>query len=75
MKIEKLFKKVEIFFSMEKYKQIKKCDKRDKLKLSLDKKILSLKSKIRERVNKDKKAELKREMKTLKKLRIKIKSV
>ena len=75
MKIEKLFKKVENFFSMKKDKQIKKCDKRDKLKQSLNKKILSIKSKIKETANSDKKAELKREMKALKKLKIKIKSV
>ena len=75
MKIEELFKKVEKFFNMDKEKQVKKYDKRDKLKLSLNKKILSIKSKIKETVNSDKKAELKREMKALKKLRIKIKSV
>ena len=75
MKIEELFKKVEKFFNMDKEKQVKKYDKRDKLKLSLNKKILSIKSKIRETANSDKKAELKREMKALKKLRIKIKSV
>jgi hypothetical protein len=75
MKIEELFKKVEKFFNMDKEKQVKKYDKRDKLKLSLNKKILSIKSKIKETVNSDKKAELKREMKALKKLKIKIKSV
>lgn len=75
MKIEELFKKVEKFFNMDKEKQVKKYDKRDKLKLSLNKKILSIKSKIKETANSDKKAELKREMKALKKLRIKIKSV
>lgn len=75
MKIEKLFKKIENFFNMDKNRQIEKYEKRDKLKLSLDNKILSFKSKIKETTDHDKKAELKQEMKALKKLRIKLKNI
>jgi len=72
MKIEELFKKVEKFFNMDKKKQKSKNGKRDKLKLSLEKKIVSKKAKIKETSSEDKKKILQKELKVLKKLRVKI---
>ena len=73
MKIEKLFKKIENFFNMDKVERKQNNSKKDKLKLSLEKKIFSVKAKIKETSKKEKKENLKKELKVLKKLRSKIK--
>ncbi len=72
MKIEKLFKKIENFFSMGKKEQKEKNNKKEKLKLSLEKKISILKDKIDDTSKKNKKDNLQKELKILKKLKNKL---
>ena len=69
MKIEKLFKMAEIFFDMGKKKQKKNGDKKVKLESALDKKISSMKDKIKNSNSKKKKARLKIELSILQQLR------
>ncbi len=66
MNIEKLFKKAEKFFGLEKEIQDKKEQKKEKLKNSFIKKIASLKSKIKKSDSNDKKIELKKQLNVLK---------
>ncbi len=72
MKIEKLFKRVEIFFKLDEEEQAIKGKKRKKLINSLEKKITSMKEKIKESDNKEKKIQLKRELEVLINLRKRI---
>jgi len=69
MKIEKLFKKAEKFFGMEKEEQEKNVEKRDKLIRLFQEKILSKKKKIKESECSEETQELKKEIEILKKLR------
>ncbi len=73
MKVEKLFKKVEEFFGMNKKKQKTKNNKKEKLKDSLNDKISSLKKKIKNTNNKQKKYKLKEELIVLIKINKKLK--
>ena len=73
MKLEKIFKKAEKFFGMDEKKQKKKVEKKDRLKFSLEKKISSMKGKIKKMENIQKKDELKSELEVLNKLLDKLK--
>jgi len=75
MKIEKLFKKAEKFFGMERDEQIKKTKKSKKLLASIEEKIALIKDKIKNSKNSDKKEEHKRELKVLQQLEEDCKSV
>jgi len=75
MKIEKIFKKAEKFFGMEKDEQIKKTKKSKKLLASIEEKIVLIKDKIKNSKNNDKKEEHKRELKILQQLEEDCKSV
>jgi putative protein kinase ArgK-like GTPase of G3E family len=66
MGIEKLFKKVEKFFSMDKELQDQEQKRKDKLKEALEEKIKSLKVKINESDNKTKKVEHKKQIELMK---------
>jgi hypothetical protein len=72
MKLEKLMKKIEKFFSMDLSVQEKKFEKREELICSLDKKMLSMKDKIKMSTSVDKKEQLKKELDVLKSLREKL---
>ncbi|MFT5835482.1 MAG: hypothetical protein ACI9RG_000371 [Sulfurimonas sp.] len=73
MNIEKLFKKAEKFFILDKGEQEKKQNKREKLKISLLKKISSLKKKVKISENSNEKKELKKQLEVLKKFHEKLK--
>ncbi|MCW8837971.1 MAG: hypothetical protein OQJ77_05010 [Thiovulaceae bacterium] len=62
MGIEKLFKKVEKFFAMDKELQNQKQEKKEKLRVALEEKIESLKQKINESDDKIKKQEHKKQI-------------
>jgi putative protein kinase ArgK-like GTPase of G3E family len=66
MGIEKLFKKVEKFFSMDKELQDQEQKRKEKLKEALEEKIQSLKIKIDESDNKTKKVEHKKKIQLMK---------
>jgi len=68
MKLDKLFKKLETFFEMEKSEQKDNKEKKSKLKNLLAEKIANKKQKIKTAQNSEKKAKLKEELKILKKL-------
>lgn len=68
MKLDKLFKKLETFFEMEKSEQKDNKEKKSKLKNLLAEKIVNKKQKIKISQNSEKKAKLKEELKILKKL-------
>lgn len=68
MKLEKLFKKLESFFDMDKKEQIENKNKKEKLSNLLDEKIENKKEKIKSSINKTKKEKLKAELEILKKL-------
>lgn len=68
MKLGKLFKKAEKFFGMGRAKQEENAKKKKKLESSLDKKIISMKSKIKETTESSKKTDLKKELEVLQKL-------
>ena len=72
MKIDKLFKKIELFFNMKEDKAKAKEEKRKQLKSSLEKKIVSFKKKIKNTTDKNNKYILKEEIKMLKKIGTKI---
>ena len=72
MKIEKLFKKIENFFSLDEKEQAQNGEKREKIVSSLDKKIDSMKEKIKECTKKKKKEKLKKELSALMELREKM---
>ncbi len=74
MKIEELFKKAEKFFNMNKKKREKKQEKKEKLEFLFEKKITSIKNKIKETNNIEKKDKFKKKLEILKKLRYKIES-
>ncbi|MCD6432548.1 MAG: hypothetical protein J7L21_00765 [Sulfurimonas sp.] len=68
MKLGKLFKKAEKFFGMGRVKREENGKKKKKLEDSLDKKIFSMKSKIKKMTNSSKKNEAKKELEVLQKL-------
>ena len=68
MKFEKLFKKLESFFDMEKNEQEQNIDKKEKLTKLLSKKIDNKKQKIKLAIKKEKKEKLKNELRMLKKI-------
>ena len=70
MKIEKLFKKAEEFFGMEKEEQQKNEKKSKKLLSSIEERIDLVKEKIRDSSNKEKIKYLKKELTVLKILKI-----
>ena len=73
MKIDKLFKKIETFFNMDKSIEEEKIDKkREKILSSLDKKIISMKEKINNTTSTKKIQEKKNELAVLIKIRDKI---
>ena len=69
MKIEELFEKAEKFFVMEKEEQNQNADKRKELILLLEEKINSMKDKIKECEDEEKRAELKKETEVLQQLK------
>ncbi len=70
MKIDKLFKKIETFFNMDKSIEEEKIDKkREKILSSLDKKIISMKEKINNTTSTKKIQEKKNELAVLIKIR------
>jgi len=73
MNIEKLFKKAEKFFGLGVDEQEKREQKRVKLENSLEKKILSIKTKIKRLDDSEKKRDLKKQLKVLKDFLQKIK--
>lgn len=70
MKFDKLFKKIEKFFTIDDEKL--KEEKRAKLLLSLEDKIESLKSKVSDASSKSKKTKLKKQLEVLKELKDKL---
>ncbi len=66
MNIEKLFKKAEKFFILEKSDKVKKKSKREKLESSFLKKIAVLKKKIKKAGSSDGKMVLKKQLGVLK---------
>ena len=70
MKIEELFEKAEKFFGMQKDEQKKNGEKRNELMLLLEEKINSMKEKIKECEDEEKKDELKKETEDLQQLKI-----
>lgn len=73
MKIDKLFKKAEKFFGMDKDEQKKNIEKKEKLLATLEEKILSMKVTIKSTENIEKKENLKKELDVLQKLKEKLK--
>lgn len=73
MKIDKLFKKAEKFFGMDKDEQKKNIEKKEKLLAALEEKILSMKVTIKSTENIEKKENLKKELDVLQKLKEKLK--
>jgi len=69
MKIEELFEKAEKFFGMEKDEQKKNGEKRNELMLLLEEKINSMKEKIKECEDEEKKEELKKKTEVLQQLK------
>ncbi|MCF6310182.1 MAG: hypothetical protein L3J19_06915 [Sulfurimonas sp.] len=69
MKIEELFEKAEKFFGMEIDEQRKNTSKREELIVLLQEKISSMKGKIRECTDDDKREELKKETEILQQLK------
>ena len=69
MKIEELFEKAEKFFGMQKDEQKKNGEKRNELILLLEEKINSMKEKIKECEDEEKKDELKKETEVLQQLK------
>ncbi len=69
MKIEKLFKKIDDFFSLNEKEKSKKSKKLDSL---LEKKIDSMKNKIKNSTNESKKNILVQELKILKEIKKKL---
>ena len=69
MKIEELFEKTEKFFGMDKDEQKQNIDKRNELILLLEDKINSMKEKIKECEDEEKKNELKKEIGVLQELK------
>ena len=70
MKIDKLFKKIETFFNMDKSIEEEKIDKkREKILSSLEKKIISMKEKINNTTSTKKIQEKKNELAVLIKIR------
>ena len=65
MKVEELFKKAEIFFGMAKDEQEKNGSEREELIFLLEEKIDSMKDKIKECDDIEKKEELKKEIEVL----------
>ncbi|WP_415397407.1 hypothetical protein [Sulfurimonas sp. CS5] len=72
MKINKLFKKAEKFFVLDESEQEKKEKKREKLKYSLEKKIASVKKKIKKAQDSDEKSALKKQLDVLVEFREKL---
>jgi len=70
MKFDKLFKKLEKFFNMD--DELEKAEKKDKLELSLDEKIVSMQEKITNSKRKRKKEKLKKQLNVLKELKEKL---
>ncbi|MEA2100911.1 MAG: hypothetical protein U9P72_12365 [Campylobacterota bacterium] len=69
MKLEKLFKKVESFFCMDRSQRYESDEKREKLINSLSKKIDSMKEKIKKLDDEEKKDNMKKELDVLKGLK------
>jgi len=72
MKIEKLFKKIEAFFSIQDKKHKKREKKKEELIIALEKKISSMKDKIKSLDDGEKIQEIKKELDVLKNIRKKI---
>ncbi|MEA3331436.1 MAG: hypothetical protein U9Q29_07085 [Campylobacterota bacterium] len=72
MKLGKLFKKAEKFFGMGRAKQEENGKKKKKLENSLEKKITSMKGKIKDMTDISKKNEAKKELEVLQKLHKKL---
>ncbi len=69
MKVEELFEKAEKFFGMAKDEQSKNVDKRKELIFLLEEKITSMKDKIKECDDDEKREELKKETEVLQQLK------
>ncbi len=72
MKYEKLFKKIEKYFTINELDEERRLEKKDKLIKSLNKKLESMKEKIKFMENIDKKSTKKRELEVLQKLKSKL---
>ena len=68
MKIAKLFKKLKNFLEMDEKAQSEESKKKEKLESSLSEKIASMKEKIRDSDNQEKKETMIKELEMLKKL-------
>ena len=69
MKIEELFEKAEKFFGMEKNEQKNNIEKREELISSIEEKMTSIKEKIKEDDNDEKKEGMKKELEVLQQLK------
>ena len=72
MKIEKLLKKISKFFTAEEKNSKQNKKRKDDLIFALDKKISSMKDKVKDLKDKDKINEIKRELEVLQNIRKKI---
>ena len=73
MKLARLFKKLESFFSIDKHERVQKTKKIEKLSSSLAEKIESKKDKLQSSISDRKKEKIKKELEVLKKLQEKLK--